>query len=230
MLGSYTSAFTSLFPELPLPSVVGTPCCAQFVVTRSTIQSVPIWRYESLRQWLWETSLPDSKSGRVMEYLWHVLFGQEAVACPSTQSCFCEKFGVCGLSCSSEGYCEGRWLQTPYLAKMPEGWPMRGQGTDGYPRYGWWKQWYPEEEWGLEYIRDNMVNETEEAVGGSGNGEVEAGADMSEEEAKEEGELADAATFGGAEAVKEELEAQKGENKNEEAGKNSGHTDSDTAS
>lgn len=26
----------------------------------------------------------------------------------------------------------------------------------GYPKYGWWQKWYPEETWGLEYAQVNL--------------------------------------------------------------------------
>ena len=35
--------------------------------------------YERLRGWIVETEKSDALSGRVMEFLWHVVFGKEAV-------------------------------------------------------------------------------------------------------------------------------------------------------
>ena len=35
--------------------------------------------YEKLRGWIVETEKSDALSGRVMEFLWHVVFGKEAV-------------------------------------------------------------------------------------------------------------------------------------------------------
>lgn len=98
---------------------------------------------------------------------------------------------------------------------MPKGWPFEGQGTHGYPKYGWWKEWYPEEEWGLEYIRDAMVN------GSAGVAEAlgEVGAEeLSGEEGKDEAELADAATFGGEKAATGEAERKKNKGKNKNSG------------
>lgn len=46
-------------------------------------------------------------SGRVLEYMWHILFGMEAVHCPAAGECYCEGFGKCGLSCSAVEYWEG---------------------------------------------------------------------------------------------------------------------------
>lgn len=53
------------------PDHVAVGCCAQFGVTVGTIRQTPRKRYEELRQWLLDTSIPDQTSGRVMEYMWH---------------------------------------------------------------------------------------------------------------------------------------------------------------
>lgn len=58
---------------------IWTSCCAQFAVSREQIHRRPLQDYVSIRQWLLETELDDSLSGRVLEYLWHVIFGKEAV-------------------------------------------------------------------------------------------------------------------------------------------------------
>ena len=39
----------------------------------------PVGDYERFREWVVETEKSDAKSGRVMEFLWHVIFGMEAV-------------------------------------------------------------------------------------------------------------------------------------------------------
>ncbi|KAJ9637928.1 hypothetical protein H2204_004518 [Knufia peltigerae] len=58
---------------------VWTSCCAQFAVSREQIYLRPLQDYVNIRQWLLETDLEDFLSGRIMEYLWHVIFGQEAI-------------------------------------------------------------------------------------------------------------------------------------------------------
>lgn len=39
----------------------------------------PVSDYVHFREWIMETELEDEKSGRVMEFLWHVIFGKGAV-------------------------------------------------------------------------------------------------------------------------------------------------------
>lgn len=70
--GSNSTAFT-------LPVEVGVACCAQFAVSRSHVLRRPKQDYVLFRQWVTDTEMDDAKSGRVMEYLWHIIFGMEAV-------------------------------------------------------------------------------------------------------------------------------------------------------
>ena len=67
----YKDAFMELFPLTPVPEVIGVSCCAQFAVTRSQIKKRPKEDYERYREWLLNTPLKDSVSGRVLEYSWH---------------------------------------------------------------------------------------------------------------------------------------------------------------
>jgi hypothetical protein len=62
-----------------VPEMVGQACCAQFAVSREQVMKRPLEDYVSYRQWVIDTELSDYESGRVMEYLWHVIFGKEAV-------------------------------------------------------------------------------------------------------------------------------------------------------
>ena len=84
-----------LFPDLPMPETIGVACCAQFAVSRSQVLQQPLQRYERIRQWIIDTPLPDDISGRVMEYVWHILFGRDPVFCPDMQTCYCEVYGRC---------------------------------------------------------------------------------------------------------------------------------------
>ncbi|MCJ1285813.1 hypothetical protein MMC26_005154 [Xylographa opegraphella] len=72
-------AWASMFPDVPLPREIGSPCCAQFAVSKRQIRARPRADYERYRDWVLETRLPDRTSGRVMEYLWHIIFGKGAV-------------------------------------------------------------------------------------------------------------------------------------------------------
>lgn len=115
--GLFASAWTEFFPNEPVPAGVTGPCCAQFAVTREAVQRLPIDKYEQIRQWIWTLEVPSDqasmKSGLVLEYLWHILFGKPAYYCPPAKECYCEKFGLCDLECEREGWCLGRIWQNP---------------------------------------------------------------------------------------------------------------------
>lgn len=53
-----------------------------------------------------------------------VIFGMPAVHCPDAESCYCNTFGMCNLTCT-EDVCEGRYTVPPSLT-LPEGWPEVG--------------------------------------------------------------------------------------------------------
>ncbi|MCJ1320027.1 hypothetical protein MMC15_005363 [Xylographa vitiligo] len=72
-------AWSFMFPHEELPREIGTPCCAQFAVSKTQILARPKTDYERYRNWILETPLDDLTSGRVMEYLWHIIFGKDAV-------------------------------------------------------------------------------------------------------------------------------------------------------
>jgi hypothetical protein len=72
-------AWRDLFNNTDVPHVLATPCCAQFAVSREQVQKRPLSEYKKYYTWLMETPLKDETSGRVFEYLWHILFGQDPV-------------------------------------------------------------------------------------------------------------------------------------------------------
>lgn len=61
------------------PTQVGAACCAQFAVSRDQVLDRPLSDYERFRDWILDTDKSDAKSGRVLEFLWHVIFGKDAV-------------------------------------------------------------------------------------------------------------------------------------------------------
>jgi hypothetical protein len=69
--GDYKQAFINLFPGEDVPSKVGVSCCAQFAATKEKIRERKKNDYERYRQWIIDTQLGDSISGRVFEYSWH---------------------------------------------------------------------------------------------------------------------------------------------------------------
>lgn len=72
-------AWPALFNNTDVPQILATPCCAQFAVSNKQVWERSLDEYKKYYRWLMETPLPDDTSGRVLEYLWHVFFGQEPV-------------------------------------------------------------------------------------------------------------------------------------------------------
>ncbi|KAL8822452.1 MAG: hypothetical protein Q9191_006811 [Dirinaria sp. TL-2023a] len=62
-----------------VPEQVAAACCAQFAVSRDRVLKRPRSDYVALRKWVVETGKSDAQSGRVMEFLWHVVFGMGPV-------------------------------------------------------------------------------------------------------------------------------------------------------
>ncbi|PGH18308.1 hypothetical protein AJ79_00647 [Helicocarpus griseus UAMH5409] len=77
------------------PAEVGAACCAQFAVSRDQVLKRPLEDYIQFRNWVIETGKNDASSGRVMEFLWHIIFGMDAVFCPDEHVCYCAVYGRC---------------------------------------------------------------------------------------------------------------------------------------
>ncbi|KAG2416169.1 hypothetical protein HFD88_007362 [Aspergillus terreus] len=80
---------------LQAPKEVGAACCAQFAVSRDQVRRRPRDDYIKFRQWVIDTDRDDASSGRIMEFLWHVIFGKESVYCPDEELCYCQVYGKC---------------------------------------------------------------------------------------------------------------------------------------
>ena len=61
------------------PVEIGAACCAQFAVSREQVWKRPRSDYVRFRQWILDTELSDASSGRVMEFMWHIIFGMQGV-------------------------------------------------------------------------------------------------------------------------------------------------------
>lgn len=124
-------------------------CCAQFVVSKDRILDHSRDEYVALRQWLLDgigsSSKKDAKgglvapkddkvAGRIVSYLWHVLFLAKAqagpgvdldslnkLACPSASECYCKLYGRCDLSGCSLGRCNHQYDVPPNFV-LPEDW------------------------------------------------------------------------------------------------------------
>ena len=76
---AFPAAWKYMFVDKDIPSVVGTPCCSQFAVSKEQVLARPRSDYMRYLQWLSDTNLSDAISGRIFEYLWHIIFGQGPV-------------------------------------------------------------------------------------------------------------------------------------------------------
>lgn len=88
-------SWSELFPLDPVPSVLAQPCCAQFALSRERIQAKPHAQYIWYRNWLFSTTLSDSMSGRIWEYIWQFVFTGSNTFCPKEHICFCDQYGIC---------------------------------------------------------------------------------------------------------------------------------------
>ncbi|THY27433.1 hypothetical protein D6D00_04931 [Aureobasidium pullulans] len=129
--GDYADAWQTIFPNETMPDKVGAPCCAQFAVNRQTVHRWPVAKYEQIRAWMWARGdgLSSMKSGIIMEYMWHIIFGKPAFWCPPVRECYCGTWNMCNLDCDDEkGWCKGRiWATDPPLS-FP--WPIEGWEKD----------------------------------------------------------------------------------------------------
>ncbi|PWY91468.1 hypothetical protein BO94DRAFT_513606 [Aspergillus sclerotioniger CBS 115572] len=80
---------------LRMPKRVAAACCAQFAVSREQVLKRPREDYLRIRQWIINTDKDDASSGRVMEFLWHVIFGKESIYCPDEEVCYCQVYRRC---------------------------------------------------------------------------------------------------------------------------------------
>ena len=136
-------------------------CCAQFVVSRDRVWQHSRDEYVALRQWLLDGSdsggsdrqlqagnaapRNDRIAGRILSYVWHILFLQQdgsnaqisspvailggvgleqlnTLACPPANECYCRLYGRCDLEgCESPNGCEGQYRLPPDL-RLPDDW------------------------------------------------------------------------------------------------------------
>lgn len=75
----FNGTYANTSGDQDAPPYVAAACCAQFAVSRTQVLERPLSDYEHFRGWIFDTVKTDRESGRVFEYLWHVIFGMEAV-------------------------------------------------------------------------------------------------------------------------------------------------------
>jgi hypothetical protein len=160
--GDYKRAFEHLFPGRKVPMEVGVSCCAQFAATKEKIRQRKREEYIRYRQWILDTDLRDSISGRVMEYSWHseyfllrIFLGGDdeaprllrASRANCVFSSFLVIFGKPPVHCPSakECYCKtfGLCNLTCHNDRDCEGrytLPQYSSLPDGWPYIGWDKE------------------------------------------------------------------------------------------
>lgn len=92
----YANFFNASFEEMKqqIP-VVATQCCAQFAVSKEQMLQRSKAEYVHYRTFIEETHYDDDVAGRVLEYMWHIIFGRDAVHCENMFQCWCEVYGRC---------------------------------------------------------------------------------------------------------------------------------------
>ncbi|OJJ33396.1 hypothetical protein ASPWEDRAFT_30474 [Aspergillus wentii DTO 134E9] len=75
----YAQAWVELFNNTEVPEVVGVPCCSQFAVSRDQVLKRPLSDYQHYYEWVLTTDLSDEVAAHIMEYTWHIIFGQNPV-------------------------------------------------------------------------------------------------------------------------------------------------------
>ena len=76
---NYAAAWRALMRNDDVPQVVGVACCSQLAVSRDQVLRRPKTDYQHFLKWLMDTDLDDDTSGRIFEYMWHIIFGKDAV-------------------------------------------------------------------------------------------------------------------------------------------------------
>ncbi|KKK18104.1 hypothetical protein P175DRAFT_0502484 [Aspergillus ochraceoroseus IBT 24754] len=89
----YAQAWQELFHNTNVPEVIGVPCCSQFAVSRDQVLKRPLSDYQRFYNWVLNNDLPDDMTSRVMEYTWHIIFGQDPVYCPDVFQCYQDVYG-----------------------------------------------------------------------------------------------------------------------------------------
>ncbi|KAH8433797.1 DUF3431 domain-containing protein [Aspergillus melleus] len=89
----YAQAWQELFNNTNVPEVVGVPCCSQFAVSRDQVLKRPLSDYEWFYAWVLNNDLDDDVTSHVMEYTWHIIFGQDPVYCPDAFQCYQDVYG-----------------------------------------------------------------------------------------------------------------------------------------
>ncbi|GAM86233.1 hypothetical protein ANO11243_042450 [Dothideomycetidae sp. 11243] len=123
----YASAFEALMPGRTVPHFVQVACCAQFAASRDAILSHSKEDYIRYQKWIMDSEYDNGITGRVFEFLWHMILGKTAMSCPTAESCYCDNYGICDLKCENEGDCRTyKFPPDGAGQEFPSGWPEIG--------------------------------------------------------------------------------------------------------
>jgi hypothetical protein len=78
-----------------IPPQIATVLGAEFAVTKAQVQKRSVEEYLGYWTWLNKTIMDDDSSGLLFEYLWHIVFGKDAMLCPDPARCQCDLYGKC---------------------------------------------------------------------------------------------------------------------------------------
>lgn len=96
MEANITTVWHAWFGEkIATPEVFATVLGAEFAVSKAQVRKRSVEDYVKYWTWLNNTIMDDDSAGLVFEFLWHVVFGKEAVFCPERQRCECDLYGQC---------------------------------------------------------------------------------------------------------------------------------------
>ncbi|PWY75430.1 hypothetical protein BO70DRAFT_318780 [Aspergillus heteromorphus CBS 117.55] len=89
----YAQAWVELFNNTDVPEVVAVACCSQFAVSKAQVLQRPLEDYQRYYDWVLNNRLSDDLTAHVMEYTWHIIFGQDPVYCPDAYQCYSDVYG-----------------------------------------------------------------------------------------------------------------------------------------
>jgi hypothetical protein len=153
------TVWAELFPDAPMPSALAQTCCSQFALSRERIRAVPLAEYVRLRDWLMNTTIRDSMTGRLFEYLWQYLWTAKPVHCPSQHACYCDLYGACFIS---EVDFQA-WFETRYYLRQDE-WELLGWQLAGDARKKWLSKGNTREADQIEKPADGVLKDLKDKI------------------------------------------------------------------
>ncbi len=93
---SMRAAWDGIFGSTtPFPDKLAAPLVSEFAVSSAQVQRRSADEYLRIWSWLSTTRMDDETAGRVLEAVWHVVFGMDAEFCVDEAECRCRVYGRC---------------------------------------------------------------------------------------------------------------------------------------